>query len=90
MVKNLPANAGDAGSVLELGRFPGGRNGNLFPGLLPEASHGQRNLADRNPWGHKELDTTKQLSTHKGWKGIQTNLLEAAELGSRATCTEGR
>ena len=27
-VKNLPANAGDKGSVLGLGRFPGGGNGN--------------------------------------------------------------
>ena len=29
MVKNLPAKAGEAGSVLELGRFPGEGNGNL-------------------------------------------------------------
>ena len=25
-------------------------------------SHGQRNLADCSPWGHKQLDTTEQLS----------------------------
>ena len=33
MVKNLPANAGDArdmGSIPGLGRFPGGGNGNLL------------------------------------------------------------
>ena len=30
MVKNLPANAGDAGSVPELGRSPGKGNGNLL------------------------------------------------------------
>ena len=29
VVKNLPAKAGEAGSVLELGRFPGEGNGNL-------------------------------------------------------------
>jgi len=29
-VKNLPANAGDAGSVPGLGRFPGEGNGNLL------------------------------------------------------------
>ena len=26
--------------------------------------HGQRNLAGYSPWGHKESDTTKQLSAH--------------------------
>ena len=30
MVKNLPANAGDVGSVPGLGRSPGGGNGNLL------------------------------------------------------------
>ena len=30
MVKNLPANAGDAGSILELGRSLGEGNGNLL------------------------------------------------------------
>ena len=33
MIKNLPANAGDArdmGSITELGRSPGGGNGNLL------------------------------------------------------------
>ena len=28
VVKNLPADAGDVGSVLQLGRFPGEGNGN--------------------------------------------------------------
>ena len=30
VVKNLPANAGDAGSIPELGRSPGEGNGNPF------------------------------------------------------------
>ena len=30
MVKNLPANAGDAGSIPGSGRSPGGGNGNPF------------------------------------------------------------
>ena len=29
MVENLPANAGDTGSISELERFPGGRNSDL-------------------------------------------------------------
>jgi len=32
---------------------------------LPGESHGQRSLASYNPWGHKELDMTEQLTnTH--------------------------
>ena len=27
-------------------------------------SHRQRSLVGYNPWGHKELDTTKQLNHH--------------------------
>jgi len=34
VVKNLPANAGDMGSILGLGRFPGGGNGNPPPAFL--------------------------------------------------------
>ena len=30
VIKNLPANTGDAGSFPGLGRSPGGRNGNLL------------------------------------------------------------
>ena len=30
--------------------------------ILPGESHSQRNLAGFNPWGHKESDTTEQLS----------------------------
>ena len=30
VVKNLPANAGDANSILGLGRSPGEENGNLY------------------------------------------------------------
>ena len=33
------------------------------PVLLPEKSHGQWSLAVYSSWGHKESDTTEQLST---------------------------
>ena len=33
------------------------------PVILPEKSHGQRNLVDYSPWGHKESDTTKHTYT---------------------------
>ena len=42
--KNLPANAGDTGSIPGWGKFPGKGNGNPLPVFLPEKSHGQRNL----------------------------------------------
>ena len=32
------------------------------PGFLPGEFHGQRSLAGYSPWGHKESDTTEQLS----------------------------
>ena len=35
------------------------------PVFLPGKSHGQRSLVGYNPWGHKESDTTVQLSTQK-------------------------
>ena len=34
------------------------------PGLLPGESHGQRSLAGYSSQGHKEADTTEQLSLH--------------------------
>ena len=34
--------------------------------FLPGKSHGQRKLAGYSPWGHKESDTTDQLThTHR-------------------------
>ena len=67
MVKNLPANAGDAG---DMGSFPGS-------GRSPGGGHGKplqysflENPMDREawwatiPWGCKELDMTKQSHTH--------------------------
>ena len=34
------------------------------PVFLPGESHGQRSLAGCSPQGHRESDTTEQLSTH--------------------------
>ena len=33
-----------------------------LPVFLPGEFHGQRSLAGYSPWGHKELDTTEQLT----------------------------
>ena len=58
MVKNLPANAGDVGSISGSGRSPGGGNDNPLQYSCLE------NLMDRGAWRAtvhrvaKELDTT--------------------------------
>ena len=51
---------GDLGSIPGLGRSPEGGHGNPlhYSGL-----ENQRNMAGYSPWGHKESDTTEQLST---------------------------
>ena len=59
MVKNLPANAGDTGSVPELGRLPGEGNGNPLQYSCLGEFHGQRNLVGYSPWGRRESDMTE-------------------------------
>ena len=56
MVKNQPANAGDArdpGSIDGSGRSSEAGNGNPLPIFLPGKSLEQRNLVGYNPWGCK-------------------------------------
>ena len=61
MVKNLPASAGDTGSIPGLGRSPGEGNGN------PHQYSSLENPMDRGTWqaivqGVTNSDTTEQLS----------------------------
>ena len=63
MVKNPPVI--QENWVLSLGQKEAREKKWLFtPVFLPGESHGQRSLANCSPWGHKESDTTEQLSTH--------------------------
>ena len=59
--KESACSAGDLGSIPGLGRYPGGEHGNPLQYSCLENPQGQRNLAvaDYNPWGQKELDTTE-------------------------------
>ena len=60
MVKNPPANAGearDAGLIPELGRSP--ENDNPLQYVLPRKFNGQRSLVGYSPEAHKELDMTE-------------------------------
>ena len=60
-VKNLPA-IQEIGFYPWVGKIPWRREWLPTPVFLPEKFHGQRSLAGHRPWGHKEMDTTKQLT----------------------------
>ena len=45
-----------------VGKIPWRREWLPTPVLLPGEFHGQRSLAGYSPWGHKEWDTTDQLT----------------------------
>ena len=71
MVANLPADAGHVrgwnstpqDSIRGLRRSSGEGNGNpLQYSCLENSWHGQRSLVGYSPWGHKDLDTTEQLT----------------------------
>ena len=62
MVKNPPANAGDAGNVGSIARSrrsPEGGNGNPLQYFCLKNSYGQGSLVGYSPWGDKELNTTE-------------------------------
>ena len=61
--KGSACNVGDLGLIPGLGRTPGEGHGNPLQYSCPENPHGQRTLAGYSPWGYKESDMTKQLST---------------------------
>ena len=45
-----------------VGKIPWRREWLPTPVFLPGEFHGQRSLGGYSPWGHKELDTTEQLT----------------------------
>ena len=65
VVKNLPANAGDArnmGLISVSGRLPWCRKWHSILVLSPEKFHGQQSLVVYSLWGPTESDMTEQLS----------------------------
>ena len=62
--KESACNAEDLGSILGLGRSPGGGHGNPLQYSCLENLQGQRSLAGYNPWGCKESDTRAQWEPH--------------------------
>ena len=66
MVKNAPANAGDAGNVGSIARSrrsPEGGNGNPLQYFRLKNSLGQRSLPGYSPWGHKASESTEYTHT---------------------------
>ena len=93
MVKNLPTNAGDPRDMASIpgsGRSPGVGNGNPLQYSCLKNPHGQRNLAGYSPLGHKESDTTEQLSTAQfrthGWCRIMAVLDKVMERRGKVSC----
>ena len=60
--KESARNVGELGSIPGLNRSPGAGHSNPLQYSCLENPHRQRNLAGYSPWGHKESDTTEQLS----------------------------
>ena len=63
VVKNLPANVGDAGLIPGSGRFLWRRKWQPASVFLPGKPHGQRSLVGYRPWGHKR-DPTSRLNSN--------------------------
>ena len=65
MIKNLPASAGDAGDGFDsrVRKDPLEEEMATHCSISPGKFCGQRSLAGYSPWGHKESDTTWQLTT---------------------------
>ena len=76
VVKNLPANVGDARDVNSIPGWgdPWRRKWQPIPLFLPGKFHGQRNLVGYSPWSFKESDTTEWQHTLtqaiKLWSGL--------------------
>ena len=77
-LKNPPANAGDTGSIPRLGRFPGEGNG-YPPSILAWEIPWTEEPSSYSSWGHKQPDTTEQLSTHARTIPSVTHKKETAE-----------
>ena len=78
MVKNLPANTGDGGLFPVSVRAPGVGNANQSSTFAQRAPW-TRSMVDYSPRGHKELDTTEQLTVTFPCHGTvlgNTNLLK--------------
>ena len=61
-VKESACNAGDSGFYTCVGKIPWRRAWQPTPVFLPGEFHGQKSLVGYGLWGHKELNTSEQLT----------------------------
>ena len=78
--KESACNAGDPGSIPELGRSPWRREWLPTSVFLPGKFQGYRSLVGYSTWDHKELDMTEQL-THifflkESWKDFCNRVIQ--------------
>ena len=66
MIKNPPGNVGDAGLIPGLGRSPGEGNGYPLQYSCLRIPWTEEPGGLYSPWGSKESDRTKRLSTAQG------------------------
>jgi len=67
MVKNIPANAGNARFDPCVEKVPWRRKWQPTLVFLPAKSHGQRSPLGYSPWGRKESDITEHACLHGLW-----------------------
>ena len=80
VMKNPPANAGDADSIPGMGRGPEEGNGNpLQYSCLGNTM--DESLAGGSPWGHEELDMTERLHIHTLPRYVLTRVSEHPSVG---------
>ena len=72
--KESAFSAGDLGLISGFGKIPWSRKWQPTAVFLPGKSHGQKSLADCNPWGCKKSDTTERWLTHicLRWRWVLT------------------
>ena len=74
VIKNLPANAGNRGFNLWVGKIPWRRKWQPTPVFLLGKSHGQRSLACYSRWGCKRVG--HDLATKQQQQFFQNSILE--------------
>ena len=78
VVKNLPANARDAGLIPGLGRSPGAGNGNFLQYPCLENFMDGGALQANSPWGCKESNMTEHSTfKHTSFKDIVHNNMKS-------------
>ena len=78
--KESACNVSDPGPDTWVRTIPWRREWHPTPLFLPGESHGQRSLEGCSPWGHKELDTTEQLTKHHEVVGAMIIIFPAEEV----------